>query len=480
MTFVTRVSTFFLFAIACILIVFSIALYEFARYYLYRQFDEQLNSSLHTLVAAVEVEDDDVKWEPLDHKVTLGSENGVEDIRWVVCDEAGRLVDRSRNLTLSPTDSAVLDFARRKRAVGDGPRLDQGWRLLQFRLSAPHPKAANDRDAQEHAELIVTVARSTTDVLRMLAWLATLLVGLSIITLLLAALVGRWFCRKAIAPVLEMARSARSMRADDTSRRLPVASTGDEIAELGQSMNGLLDMVFRAYERQRRFSADAAHQLRTPLTVLQGQIDVALRRPRRAEEYRQTIDMLKDNVRDLSQVIESLLFLATPQEEQLPPDLIEVELSGWLAEYAQRWKDHVRADDITFQSDEPVWSDASPALLSQLVDNLVSNAIKYSEPGTPVMVGLRKAGDEAILEVSDRGIGIAADDIDSVFEPLFRSRQARQSGAAGTGLGLAIASRIADVLGGRLSCESSPDQGSRFFLTLPSHSENRLSVQARA
>lgn len=482
MTLVTRVSAFFLGALACILAAYSVLLFLTARSYLDRQFDEQLRASLNTLVAAVEVEDDDVKWEPSDHTVELGVETGVEDVRWVVVDERGEPMDVSRNLLppriagvvfppppTSPAAEgearAILEFARTWR---NGQQLspDGRWRFLQYRLAAPHPKAAELRDKLEREQLVVTVARSTRDLHATLAWLGTLLVVAPALCWLLAAGIGRWFTRKALAPVREMAAASRLMKPDSPELRLPVASTDDELADLGRAFNGVLDQLFTAYERQRQFAGDAAHQLRTPVTVLQGQVDVALRRPRATEEYVDTLRTVQGQVGELRQTIEAMLMLARPPGEV--ETAASIDLRDLLAASPSRWQSHTRFVDLSVQpADSPVLCRVSPAMFGQLLDNLIGNAFKYSNPGSPVAVMCRREGGSAVVEVADQGIGIEPAAQREIFEPFYRTRQARQTGAAGTGLGLPIARRIAESLGGRLTVESTPGRGSVFRLILP-------------
>jgi signal transduction histidine kinase len=263
-----------------------------------------------------------------------------------------------------------------------------------------------------------------------------------------------------------MAIGARAIRADNTAARLPVAPSGDELEELGQAFNGLLDELFAAYERQRRFAGDAAHQLRTPLTVLQGQVEVALRRTRTPEEYAATLGIVKQEVAAFSETVETLLALARPQAEGAPSDLQLLEFPGWLEDYLLKWKTHPRAGDLRLESERQSGR-TSPRLLAQLLDVLVSNALKYSTAGSPIVIRSKGASGGVELFVEDQGMGIAAGDQKAIFEPFFRAPQARQSGTAGTGLGLAIAARIAAALGGTLSCSSELGQGSRFRLTLP-------------
>jgi signal transduction histidine kinase len=464
MTLVSRVSTFFLIALAVILIAFSITLYSLSRYYLYDQFDQRLASSLNILVASIEVEDDDVKWEPTDHTVKLGTETGIEDVRWIVSNERGQIVGQSQNLQESPADRLVLERAIRSTSgSADG---NTSWRFRQYRLAAPHPKPSEERDTREHEALLVTAALSTNELHLTLRQLATLLILLPAICWVLAAIGGRWFCSQAIEPVRRMSRSAHAMTTDDVHARLPIAATGDELEDLGRAFNAVLDQVFNAYERQRQFAGDAAHQLRTPLTVLQGQIEVLLRRPRSVDEYTKTLELLRGQVDEFREVVEALLFLAQPDDKNTARDGIPADLTAWMAEYQNKWRSHPRQADLTFHTEPALLCRARPELLTQLLDNLINNALKYSDPGSPVIVQARRSNNLVVLEVQDHGRGIAPDDLRLIYQPFFRTTAARQSGVVGTGLGLSIVSRIARVLGGRIDCQSVLNQGSLFRVFL--------------
>ena len=468
MSLLNRVSLYFIGTLALVLAVYSAVLFGTMRHQLHEQFDEQLNGAFRTLVAAIEVEPDDVKFEPSDHTVALGSDARAEEIRWLVFDEQGLVVDRSRNLrTAGPAESPLLDYATSLKATGEDS-VDVGrYRVLQRRLAAVAPKPASERDPLERESLVVTVAKSPDDLNASLRSLSMLVIVVPLIVLLAAGVVVRGLCRRALAPVGEMAARARTMAASDAYRRLPVAATRDELAELGEAFNGVLDRLFETLERQRRFAGDAAHQLRTPLTAVIGQLDVALRRTRSPEEYRETLGVVREEADQLHRLVESLLFLARAESDAPLPDSGQVELGSWLRDYLGAWGAHPRAAEITSEVDDPARVFTSRVLLKQLLDNLVNNALKYSEPGTPIRIRLRKMGDECELSVADRGIGIARDDMSSIFQPFFRSAEARRSGVAGTGLGLAVAMRIATALGGTLTCESEPGKGTTITLRLP-------------
>jgi heavy metal sensor kinase len=469
MTLVNRVSLFFLTALAISLAGYSVLSYVLIRGHLVGQFDRQLENALNVLVAAVEVEDEGVKWEPSDHTITLGVERDADAVRWVITDEHGRVVDRSRNLgSPSVTDRALLVFARSDAQAEHEIRGLGEWRFLRKRLSAPLVESDEDeRGPEEFDAAIVTVALPAAGLRAELVRLGLLLSVLPAGLWCVAALVGRSYCRRALGPVRAMAARAGSVTQADFRLRLPVGPHRDELADLATAFNGLLGRLQQAFEQQRRFTGDAAHQLRTPLTVLRGEIDVALRRPRPEAEYRRVLVELSEQTAELQAIVEALLFLARAEGDALPPESREIVLADWLREVQTRWRDHPRAADLVFEIDPAARVLAAPPLLGQAVDNLVSNALKYSPPGTPVIIRASARGDEVALSVQDHGMGIAEDDRRAIFEPFFRSAQARQSGAEGIGLGLALVARIARVHGGRVECESHPHAGSRFTLHLP-------------
>jgi signal transduction histidine kinase len=299
--------------------------------------------------------------------------------------------------------------------------------------------------------------------------LATVLAGLSFAVLMFALVAGRAICRRALGPVARMAAAARSMGAADFGERLPLTPVNDELADLGKSFNGLLDRLHESFERQRRFTGDASHQLRTPLAAILGQADVALRRDRPAEDYRQALAAVRQQASHLTRIVEALLFLARMEAEAGPPAAERLDLAAWAPEHLKSWAGNPRAGD--FHIDGPgegfAWVQVPPALLGELVNNLLDNALKYSERGTPVSVRLRREAGFVTLEVEDRGCGIDPSDLSGLFRPFFRSADARRRGIPGVGLGLAVTARLAKAFGGDISVTSEPGRGSTFQVRLP-------------
>jgi len=475
---VNRVSVFFLAAMAVLLIVTSGAFYAFVRAQIVSQFEQGLRGPLNSLVAAVEIEPDDVSWQPREHSLALGPGQGPDEVHWVVIGDGQRVVEKSPHATPELVAQAQAIASRPAARSRSGPIAALGaWHILHQRLVAPAPDDTH-RDLDEFDKIEIVVARSAAPLIANLHRLLLLAGALPVGIWLLAAVAGHWFCQKALQPVWDMSQQARSMTGANFHSRLPVTETKDELEDLALAFNTLLDNQQRAFEQQRRFAGDAAHELRTPLTVLLGQIDVALRRPRSPQEYAATLGLVREETVQLQTIVESLLFLARADEDAIPPDAEAFCLADWLPSYLTRWNEHPRASDISLQI-LPIGTGqvrASKALLARLLDNLLENALKYSSPGSKVELVATGNDAEILVEVQDHGRGIAAEDQARIFNPFFRTRAARDAGIAGTGLGLAIAARIATACGGRLDCTSQIGQGSRFTMRLPAVSSALRSV----
>jgi heavy metal sensor kinase len=465
-----RLSAFFLAALAVVLAGFSVSLYLLAWAHLSRQVDDRLEAALDTLTAAVEREPGWLEWEPHQRDLVPGRAGVLGQVRWEVRDERGLLVDRSPNL-----GAAGLEVDAPPDGIAQLEREGVPWRFAGRRVPAPPagdspppPPPGDGPPARRYSALVLTAGLSLEPIRETLRRLALTLAGLSAGLWLLGLLASRWVCRRALAPVTRMAEAARAMRAADLDQRLPGPSGADELGELRGAFNGLLDRLQEAFERQRRFTGDASHQLRTPLTALAGQVEVALRRDRPAEDYRRALEQAHAQATHLRRIVEALLFLARADAEAALGSLEVMDLTEWLPAHLAGWSAHPRAADLRLEAGAgPCPVRAQPLLLGQALDNLLENALKHSEAGPPVTVSLARDGNQVVLGVADAGEGIAPEDLPHVFEPFYRSAEARRRGRAGVGLGLAVVKRVTAALGGSAAAESGAGTGSRFTLCLP-------------
>jgi len=352
------------------------------------------------------------------------------------------------------------------------------WRVAQCRIlpkpgraAAPYehrnPRKPHDVDRYYRSLLLVAFA-SVEEAEATLALQGWLLLCVSTGIMLVTALSARWLSRKTLVPLTRMLESARGLDATDAGWSLAEAGTKDELDELGHAFNGLLSRLREAYGRQRRFSSDASHQLRTPVGVMIGNLEVALRCERSCEEYRQVIELAHSRAVRLGQITEALLFLSRADSTTLL-QVERLDLRRWVAEYLGAQQEHPRAGDMIADGVEgaPLWVKAHPQLLGQLLDNLLDNAFKYSRPGTPVVLTTPREADSALLAVEDSGSGIAPGDLPRIFDPFYRTAIACRQHSPGIGLGLSVVQGIAKAFGGTVVVRSELGRGSRFEVRLP-------------
>ena len=282
MTLTNRLSVFFLSALAVVLIGFSAALFLIARAAAYRDVDQRVEGALDVMTSAVEVKPNGVNWEPDPRGFTL-STRPAAPVAWGVFDDAGNLIAKSES-DRTPDFLAALTGREESTQLRDWQD-EQGrtWRVRLRRVNAPESYFTTRPPRRKQASVLLAVGVSTDSAAADLRRVGGALTLTSCAVWVVAALLARRLCRRALAPVQSMAEAARHVRTSELSSRLPEPATADELADLARSFNDLLGRVQEAYERQRAFTGEASHQLRTPLAGILAQTAVALRGVRSEE-----------------------------------------------------------------------------------------------------------------------------------------------------------------------------------------------------
>jgi heavy metal sensor kinase len=293
------------------------------------------------------------------------------------------------------------------------------------------------------------------------------------IALLFASAGGYFLARKSLAPVVAMSRQAGRIGAANLHERLVVQNDRDELGHLARSFNSLLDRLSQSFERQRRFMADASHELRTPVAILRGEAEVALSQQARSlEEYRESLGVLHHEAERLTHIVEDLFTLTRADAGQYPLQPRDFYLDELVGECVHSARTLASAKKISLNfeeaSESPIHADES--LLRRMILNLLDNAIKYTSEGGRATVTCRRAGEEYVLSITDTGGGIPADLQPRIFERFFRADKARsraENDGGGAGLGLSISRWIAEAHHGRLELTRSDSIGSTFTAYLP-------------
>lgn len=290
----------------------------------------------------------------------------------------------------------------------------------------------------------------------------------------LAAFGGYFLTQKTLAPVAEMGTAASHMTAANLHERLPVQNPADELGRLASSFNALLDRLDRAFDEQKRFIADASHELRTPVAILSGEAEVALsQKERSAADYRESLTILHQEARRLARIVEDLFTLTRADSGQYSLSPQDFYLDELVAGCVQSARTLALAKNISLSSKTPgeLPIRADESLLRRLFLNLIDNAVKHMDAGGQITVEARSVSGGYEVAVADTGPGIPQELQSRIFERFFRVDPARsraaQNGGGGAGLGLSIARWIAEVHHGRLELVCSNSQGSTFSVYLP-------------
>lgn len=292
-----------------------------------------------------------------------------------------------------------------------------------------------------------------------------LLGGLLVVGTGVAALLGGTVARRSLRPIEEMAAMVQRIGATELHARIAAAEWPDELTTLAAAFNGMLHRLEEAFTRLSQFSADLAHELRTPVGVLRGETEVALSRSRSAEEYREVLISSIDEFERLSRMIDGLLFIARSEN---PETRIEAKLVRAREEIEAIFAFHeagAQEQGVILRLQGDASFDADPTLFRRAVTNLVTNALQHSPGGSTVTVKLSMLGDFAVVRVMDDGPGIAPEHLPNLFDRFYRADPSRHAG--GTGLGLAIVKSIMDLHGGSITVSSQRGKGSCFTLSFP-------------
>jgi len=347
---------------------------------------------------------------------------------------------------------------------------DESGRLLLGSEPVPSPSRARERVFALYGRTYRTkAAGSLRTIEESLQEITILLLGSMPVLLVLIGVTGYWISGRSLLLVDEMTKAARSLSANNLEARLMVPPSGDELSRLAEAWNEMLWRLEQSFTRMQRFTADAAHEFRTPLTGLRTTAELALRRPREPEEYREALGQVVTIADRMTHLSEELLGLARGEG---PPtarasgkaDLARI-VCGAVAEMDSLFNEKKLKVELNIAC-HPVLLNGHADGLRRLVSALLDNAQKYTPEGGRVAVSLTEADGETQLEVTDSGCGIPEDSLAHIFDRFYRVDSSRDRTTGGYGLGLAIAQQIALDHNGKIVAESRIGLGSTFRLSL--------------
>jgi two-component system OmpR family sensor kinase len=316
---------------------------------------------------------------------------------------------------------------------------------------------------------VLVVSRSVGELQSALNQTILFLAVLSALVVLAGTLLAHRLAGNILEPVRRIASTARSLSQHDLNRRVEVDVPPDELGELVETFNGMLARLEASFESLRRFTADASHELRSPLALMRSELEGTLARARTPAEYQRVLRGLEAEVEHMARMVDQLLMLARADAGALRPAETNLDVADFLHETAARWRPiaetrHVRVD-VDAPDSGSVWGD--PDLLRRVMDNLIDNATRHTPEGSAVQLVGAPTARGWNIDVRDQGPGVPAAARSVLFERFVRADGARARDTAGAGLGLALSRAIAESHGGSLQLLDQNGSGATFRLFLP-------------
>ena len=337
------------------------------------------------------------------------------------------------------------------------------------RLQREHFRLTTQRVEVDGTAYTVQIGSPIREVRETLSLFRLSLLMFAPLLLLAAAGVGYWLSRRALSPVDALVRTARTIGGANLGSRLEKLSTGDELQRLSDTLNEMLDRIETAFRRVTQFTADASHELRTPISLVRTEAELALRRSRTETEYKDSLRHILLEAERTASLIEELLALARADSGRETLSMHPVDLGETLRGIVEGWRQvaTIRNLDFTANIVRESFVLGDEAALRRVVDILLDNAFKYSPSPGEVQLSLEQKDGNAVITVQDSGVGIAAEDQSKIFERFYRVDKARSREQGGAGLGLAIAQWIVLHHRGLIEVESQLGRGAIFRVELP-------------
>ncbi|MEI6757298.1 MAG: HAMP domain-containing protein [Chlorobium sp.] len=462
-----RIAFYYTIATAFLIALVFTVIYFMVDNVVYRQFDEEIRKEISEIFTDSHINRNDFKGFSsfsefdADHKSNDDEhENNKHDVdaEFIqIVNSAGTIIKKSENLSrnlliFNPDISQIAYF---NSTVGNST-----VRQVQVPL-------VNRQGKTEGYLIIALPLKNAIIVLHDLQYVFFFSFPAIIITLFILT---RLIAGKSIRPIEKVIATAEKMTQTNLNERIALPSNHDEIYRLSATINALLDRMQEAFQREKQFTSDASHELKTPLAAVKGTLEVLVRKPREREHYETRVQFCLTELNRMARLIDQLLILARYESNKMSTHIETVELCGHIEDAVARVLPSAHEKNISVSLDHREQSlvAADAAMLEMIFENILSNAIKYSPSNSSIIIAIERKASSTLCTITDQGIGIPEEKIHAVFERFYRVDESRNSSTGGFGLGLSIVKKLADLQKIKVAVKRGTTAGTTFELTFPS------------
>lgn len=455
LSFKNRIAFNYIISTALLIAFVFVIIYQVIHYSVDNHINEDINDEVKKHLEEIEIDRNDAyliqvdQWRAREHNTVNVNPVFVQflDINNQLIDKSPNLKDISLKLYEKNKENVLIDTYLNKIPI----------RQIQVPL-------LDDNKVIGH----LIVAMSLDDATMILSNLRTILYVAFPLILIVLFLVARLIAGRSIKPVTSIIETSGKITKDNLKSRITLPNNKDELFTLSKTINDLLDRIEDAIEREKQFTSDASHELRTPLAVIKGTLEVLIRKPREKQEYEEKINFCVSEVDRLNSLVDELLLLARFENQKQNNKIENVYLNELILESLSRFSDKIQKNNIVvstnFNNDFNIQSDYY--LVSIIISNLISNAIKYSKNGGKIKIELNKIKKTTQFIISDDGIGIPKENLSKIFNSFYRSDNSKNPEIKGTGLGLSIVKRLCDLLKIEIQISSEENVGTTIVLSI--------------
>lgn len=453
-SFKNRIAFYYIITTGLLISVVFFSIYSIVKISVYSHINDDIKSEVNKHLTEVEIKENhiglihDDEWREREHNSVA-----VNPVFIQFYDEKGHLAEKSPNLKIY-----TLNFNRN---IGDNEFFDtklvnKSIRQIQVPIFQNDVKKG-----------YLLVAMSLEDAKMVLHNLFQILIFSYPLILLVLFVIARLIAGRSIKPINSIIKTSNIITKDNLKSRIPLPQNRDELYTLSQTINNLLDRIENTIEREKQFTSDASHELRTPLTVIKGTLEVLIRKPRNQEEYQEKINFCVSEVNRLNHLVDQLLLLARFENQNKSLKIEKVCLNAIILDTISRYSSSIQAKKIQIITDftKEYYVENDAYLLSIIINNLVSNALKYSNENANLNIVLTDENKNIECLIIDSGIGIPAEDLQKIFNQFYRSKAIELTGIKGSGLGLSIVKRLCVLLHIDIKITSKENIGTTVFLS---------------